>query len=76
MCPVVDYVLVSLCNIVMIENDSEVEGIWCQIGYLKYLFLDSLITLKMVLYSAQTDGFQFSNELGKKILYSTSTGIR
>ena len=46
MCPIVNYVLVSLWNIVMMENNWELERSWCKIGYLRNLCLGSLISLR------------------------------
>ena len=46
MCPIVNYVLVSLCNIVMIEDDRKLASSWCQIGFLNDQCLSSLISLR------------------------------
>ena len=46
MCHVVNYTLVSLCNIVMMEDDWELAISWCQMGYFKNLCLGSMISLR------------------------------
>ena len=46
MCPIVNYVPVILCNIVMMENNWKLASSWCKIGYLRNLCLSSLISLR------------------------------